>query len=195
MVSPRLQSADEISGAIDRTDARLDGQFQRGRLRAYDELTGLATVLLYLRRGQAAELSDVQTLNDDEETLSQIGYDVLLAAPTGRVFDGAYVLGLANGVGLLYNSLNLRATGSETARDFALAPSVDGWEATIRPREESGALMVSSIEARLDSVSATTPVIRLEGGGASADYRAEQLPPEAFTLMCWRCRSLCSGPP
>ena len=114
--------------------------------------------------------------------LAWIGYDVLIAAPAGRVFDGSYILGLANGVGLFYNSLNLRATGSETARDFALAPSVDGWECTISPREESGALTVTNIEARLDSVSATTPVIRLEGGGASADYRAERLPGAAFTV-------------
>ena len=182
MVSPRLQSADEISGAVDRTDAKLDGQFQRARLRAYDQLTGLATILVYLRRGQTAELSDVQTLGDDTDVLAWVGYDVLIAAPSGRIFDGGYVLGLANGVGLLYDSLNLRATGSETARDFALAPSVDGWTTSISPSEPAGALTVTSIEARLDSVSSTTPVIRLAAGGVTADYRAEQLPPSAFTV-------------
>ena len=52
------------------------------------------------------------------------------------------------------------------------------------PTEDSGALTVTSIEARLDSVSATTPVIRLQVPGASeyADYRAERLPGSAFTV-------------
>ena len=117
------------------------------------------------------------------DVLSYVGYDVLLLAPSGRVHDLAYIVGLANGIGLLYDSLNLRATGSETARDFLTAPSVDGWTTSISPTGPSGALTVTSIEARLDSVSATTPVIRLQApGGEYADYRAEQLPEGAFTV-------------
>ena len=121
-----------------------------------------------IRRGAVATLDNVQVLGDDEGALGFVGYDVLLISPSGRASESAYILGLANGVGLLYNSLNLRATGAATARDFSAAPSVDGWQATLYPRDRdtAGALTVTSIECRLDSVSATVPVIRLEGGGA-----------------------------
>ena len=141
----------------------------------------MATLTVYLNRGQTANVA-AQTLGDDENILSWVGHDTLVLAPSGRIFDSEFVLGLANGPGLLSDGLNLRATGSATAREFSVAPSVDCWQATISPREPSGTLTVTSIEARLDSVSATTPVIRLEGGGATADYRAEQLPEGAFTV-------------
>ena len=181
MVQPRFSAPELLDEAIDRQDVRANGLVQRARLRDYDELSGLATLTVYLNRGQTANVA-AQTLFDDEDVLGWIGHDVLVLAPSGRIVDSAFVLGLANGPGLLFNGLNLRATGSETARDFLTAPSVDGWTTSISPTGPSGALTVTSIEARLDSVSATTPVIRLEGGGVTADYRAEQLPPEAFTV-------------
>ena len=160
MVQARYLAPELLDEGLDRTDARLSGLIQRGRLRAYDELSGLATLTVYLNRGQTATLDNVQVLGDDVDALGWIGYDCLVLCPTGRVHDLAYIVGLANGVGMLYDGLNLRATASETARDFLAAPSVDGWETLISPSEDSGTLTITSIEARLDSVSATTPVIR-----------------------------------
>ena len=184
MVSPRLQAVGEVSEAVDREAARASGLLQRARLDAYNEITGLATVRVYLARGATATLDDVQTLGDDTDILGYVGYDCLILSPSGRIADSGYILGLANGIGLLYDGLNLRATGSETARDFSAAPSADGWEVEISPSEPGGRLTVSSIEARLDSVSATTPVIRLQAAGASefTDYRAERLPESAFVV-------------
>ena len=185
-MTPRYDVPAALEGGLDRVESRADGIIQRARLRAYSELTGLATCTVYLRRGAVATLDNVQVLGDDTDALGWRNYDVLILAPTGRIHDGGYIIGLANGVGLLYNGLNLRATGAETARDFLAAPSVDGWQATLYPRERdtAGALTVSSIECRLDSVSSTTPVIRLQAAGASgyADYRAERLPEPAFVV-------------
>ena len=185
-MQPRYTAPGLLEDGLERVESRADGLVQRGRLVSYDQLSGVATVKIYLRRGATATLNNIQTLFDDEDVLGWRNYDVLILAPSGRVADGGYIIGLANGIGLLYNGLNLRATGAETARDFLAAPSVDGWQATLYPRDRdtAGALTVTSIECRLDSVSSTTPVIRLQVPGASeyADYRAEQLPESAFTV-------------
>ena len=99
MVQPVFRTPELLEDGLERVEARTDGLVQRGRLRAYDELTGLATCTIYLRRGATATLDGIQTLGDDEDILSYVNYDVLILAPSGRVHDGGYVLGLANGIG------------------------------------------------------------------------------------------------
>lgn len=168
MVSPRLNAIDELNRGLETQAARVSGLIQRGRLERFDELTGLGTVRVYLRPGQTATLRDILPLGDAETVADYVGFDVLLLAPSGRMFDGAYITGLASGPGILYDGFGRPLGGSVSA---ALKPTV-----LISPTEPFGALVVTSIEARLKAPSdSTVPIIRLEG----TEYRARSLPEEA----------------
>ena len=187
MVSPRFNALREVAEAEFEDYRQLQGLFRRGRLVDYDELTGLAEVDVYVRRETARA---TMLPMDTDQIPGWVGFDVLLLVPTGQIFSGGYVFGLAAGPGVLFDGLGLPPGGEATAEDNLLAPSVDGWTASISPREPSGALLVTGIEAALDSVSATTPVIRLLGGGVTADYRAVVPIGAHETVTAWQTAAL-----
>ena len=184
MVTPQYTGTIEVSEGLDRTQARIDGQYQRGRLLEFNERTGLARVRLWLRRQQTADITDVQVLVDPDTAKSWENFDVQLFAPTGRASDQAFILGPAQGQGILFDSLALAPDAVAVATD-SIGPSTDGWLATVESHvpidipdplraRPLGALSVSAILVALDSVQTTTPVVRLTGvtTGVTSDYRA-----------------------
>ena len=171
MVEPRFNALRRIAENEQDDFRQLQGLFRRARLVSFDDLTGLANVQLYVGRGETADVDGVLVLGDPDDAVGYSGFDCLLLVP-GNIFNGAYIVGLAAGPGVLYDGLGLAPDGEATATDRLGLPSTDGWTASAAPSEPSGALLVTTIEAAVDSLSATTPVIRLAGGGVTADYRA-----------------------
>lgn len=184
MVHPRLEASDLLSEGLDRNDAILDGQHHRGRLLEFNEKTGLARVRLWLRRQQHADIGNVQVLVDPDTAATWQGFDCQIFAPTGRASERAFILGPAQGQGILYDSLTLAPDAVAVATD-SIGPSTDGFTATVESHvaidipdplraRPIGALSVSAVYVAVDSVQTTTPVVRLTGvaSGATQDYRA-----------------------
>ena len=198
-MSPRYTAPDLLEDALERVEVRTDGQTQRGRLIGYEEKSGLAHVRLWLRRNQTADLREAQVLTDVDTATSWIGFDVIVNVPSGRPNQGpAFVIGVAQGQGIIYDSLSLPPDDIAVASDSIL-PSVDGWSATVEQHvaidipdplraKPLGALQVTAIHCAIDSVDNTVPVIRLRGNatGIEADYRAAPSMAARAEVVDWR---------
>ena len=163
---------DDIDYGLDQIDTQINGLVQRGRLVAFDDLTALGTVTVYLRRGQMATLPGVQALGDPEVVEGWIGFDVLLLCPTGRVADGAYILGPAFVPGLLYDGLSLPRDNTTTARDEGGMPPVriDGWTVDFAA-PAGGALAITSIEVVGNEGADVVPIVEVtDRQGDIVDY-------------------------
>lgn len=104
MVSPRLSILGQLDRGLSRTQDRLSGLVQRGRVRAIDTtyFPALLEISLYLRGGQTATLNRVQLVGDfarvapSELDTVLLGKDVLLLCPSGRPAEEAYVVGIVS---------------------------------------------------------------------------------------------------
>ena len=102
MTTPRFELLRKIDRSLLRQRSRADGLVQRGRVISVDDSfrPAVVSVAVALRGGQTATVSNVRVLSteygfdpDMDFPNPVAGQDILLLCPTGRVSDGAYVLG------------------------------------------------------------------------------------------------------
>ena len=181
MVSPVYTAPEVLDEGLSLQEARTDGLIKRGRLVRFDELTGLAEVKIYERRGQIVTVSDVLALGSPDDIMGWRNFDVLVLSPSGRITDGAYILGPAFGPGLLYDGLRVLPTLAIAAAD-SVGANTPGWSGIWSPREPAGALRISRIEVGVDTIVGAVPRIEITGGGVTAFYVADEneIPPDAL---------------
>ena len=172
MVSPRLHRLDDTEHELEQLWQRRAGMFQTGKLLSVDEFSGACVVELFGRNGDTAKLHGVGCLVDDPENL--LGLTVKLLCETGRVTEGAWILGPVGPIAPLLDTQILAAgSGVLQARDRRLIPDERGWEGegTVDPGHTVTVNAVRLIMPTDDSLTDGTAVFGFSHGGRTTIFR------------------------
>ena len=167
MVSPRSAILDQIEREQAKLSQRAQGLFRRARLVAFDEGTGASTVQVVGRFG-AAEKSGLGSLMDSPGDL--LGLSVLLLVPTGRLSEGAYIVGPASAIMPIADFTRQAYAGDLTARDRLVGADVDGWRG-VATVPKGRAAQISGVVLVVRTLTEGSPVMTATVGGETLHFR------------------------
>ena len=167
MVSPRSNILDELERNQAKLSQRAQGLFKRARLIAFDEVTGASTVQVFGRFG-TAEKSGCGSLTDSPGDL--LGLSVLLLIPTGRLSEGAYVVGPASAVTPIADFTSISYAGDLEARDRLVGADMDAWRGVaIVPKGR--AAQITGVVLVVRTLTEGSPVMAATVGGETLHFR------------------------
>ena len=167
MVSPRSAILDQLEREQDRLSQRAQGLFRRGRLVAFDAIDGSSTVQLHGRFG-VAQKAGCGSLMDNPSHL--IGLSVLLLVPTGRLSEGAYIVGPASAITPIADFSRLSYNGDLTARDRLLGADMDAWRGVGNVRAGRAA-QITGVVLVVRSLTEGSPVMSATVGTETTHFR------------------------
>ena len=167
MVSPRSNILDELERNQDKLNQRSQGLFRRGRLIAFDKTLGTSTVEFYGRFGNAQK-AGLGSLTDSPADL--IGLSVLVLVPTGRLSEGAYVVGPASAVTPIADFTRISYAGDLTARDRLVGADTSAWRG-VATVPKGRAVQLTGVVLIVRSLTEGSPVMAGTVGTETTHFR------------------------